>query len=416
MTGLSDVEDGEASPQSKWVTYTEDEDGYNLTVKASTGISNKPVKIESGKATIKVDSTDYYANNSTVYLVYNTTDDEYTSYTGMSNVPNIDANGVYGSMVQNASTGRVEYVYLKVASSTISGSNDDVIYIVASSKSDLISDELGEYYEYNALVGGEITTLKVKEDSSVVTTLGTTDDQVVRGVTTNSKGLVTALGSNVYGLQAQVTGTKRVSGGTVGLGTAFYAYADDVAVYRIEDKELVESTINAVRNDTNDTVLYVLDDGVVTDLFITEVDGANQAGQLQSEVSTVIAEFEPASGSGLESVSVSGSTITLEASKDINNSGIVDKLGTELGTLVSQVKSVKISGLNSGNAYNDVMTAAVALKADINSKIPEASAIDKDTVDEDSVKYTVTLTMDDNSTIVYNVEVNWSVVGTKAEA
>ena len=155
---------------------------------------------------------------------------------------------------------------------------------------------------------------------------------------------------------------------------------------------------------------------MVTDLFITEVDGANQAGQLQSEVSTVIAEFEPASGSGLESVSVSGSTITLEASKDINNSGIVDKLGTELGTLVSQVKSVKISGLNSGNAYNDVMTAAVALKADINSKIPEASAIDKDTVDEDSVKYTVTLTMDDNSTIVYNVEVNWSVVGTKAEA
>ena len=416
-------------PTGQWVTYTvDDDDVYSLTAKSTVskvGSNNLcNIKLTNGTAEFSAQTSSgsgnktvtYYANNSTVFVVYDVEEDEYTSYTGINNVPSIKVGTNYAPVVTvaiNANDSDIaRYVYIELTDSdNVSGATSDVIYIVASSKSDLISDELGEYYEYNALVNGEITTLKVRDDVTV------TGDQVIKGVTTNNKGLVTALGGSVSGLQTQATGTNRVSGGTVGIGGKYYTYADDVAVYRIEDDELVESTINAVRNDTNDTVLYVLDDGVVTDLFITEVDGANQAGQLQSEVSTVIAEFEPASGSGLESVSVSGSTITLEASKDINNSGIVDELGTELATLVGQVKSVKISGLNSGNAYNDVMTAAAALKKDINDNhIPNAEDIAKDTVDEGSVKYTVTLTMDDDSTIVYNVEVNWSVVGTKTGA
>ena len=72
----------------------------------------------------------------------------------------------------------------------------------------------------------------------------------------------------------------------------------------------------------------------------------------------------------------------------------------------------------SGSVYDgdSVTAAAGALKSAINGEIPEASTIDKDTVDKDSVKYTVTLTMDDDSTIVYNVEVNWTVVGTMTGA
>lgn len=410
VTGLSDVENDKDSPKSKWVTYSKDEDGYNLTVKNSDAIKGKNVKIESGKSAITIDNQSYYTNNSTVYLIYNTTDDEYTAYTGMSNVPNIDATGVWGAMVKNSSTGRLEYIYLKVASDTISGASDDIIYIVASSKSDLISDELGDYYEYNALVAGKITTLKVKSDA----TSAIDGDKIVKGVTTNTKGLVTTLGSNVTGLQAQVTGTVKASGGIIGFGIGssakYYTYADDVNVYKVEDDKLVASSISAIKTDTNDTVYYVLDKDVVTDIFYTVVDGTNQSAQLNSELSTAIAEFTPKAGSGLESVAMSGSTITLDASHDINGSGVV----TKLTGIAKNVKSVKISGLNSGNAYNNVATAANALKDDINGKIPEAGTIDKGTTDTSSVKYTITLTMKDDSTVIYTVVVNWNVAGTKA--
>jgi hypothetical protein len=408
VTGLSDVENDEASPKSKWVTYSEDEDGYNLTVKNSAAIEGKNVKIESGKSAITIDNQSYYTNNSTVYLIYNTTDDEYTAYTGMSNVPNIDATGVWGAMVQNSSTGRVEYIYLKVASDTISGASDDVIYIVASSKSDLISDELGDYYEYNALVNGEITTLKVKDGVSI------TGDKIVKGVTTNTKGLVTALGSNVTGLQAQVTGTVKASGGIIGFGIGpsakYYTYADDVNVYKVEDDELTASSISAIKTDTNDTVYYVLDDDVVTDIFYTVVDGTNQAAQLNSELSTAIAEFTPKAGSGLESVAMSGNTITLNASKDINDSDIVDEIGADLAAIVEKISNVKIGDLYNGS---DVMAAAAALKGDINdNQIPDAAEKDQ----TGSAKYTITLTMDDDSTVIYTVVVNWNVAGTGAEA
>ncbi|EGJ46036.1 hypothetical protein HMPREF0866_02190 [Ruminococcaceae bacterium D16] len=392
--------DEKSDPTGQWVTYTVDEDDvYSLTNKTSFGAGNSAnLTLTNGKSEISFNGQTYYANNNTVFVVYDQTEDEYTSYTGINNVPTITATASAGMAGVKNSNGILTYAFITTAGSNISASTSDVIYIVASSKSNLITDELGEYYEYNALVDGKITTLKVKSDVTITT------DEIVKGVTTNTKGLVTALGSDVS--VSTATGTKRVSGGTVGLGNKYYTYADDVAVYMIEDDELVASSINAIKNDTNDKVTFVLDEDVVTDIFVTVVDGTNQAAQLNSELSTAIAEFTPKAGSGLESVAMSGNTITLDASKDINDSDIVDSMTD----LAANIASVKISGLNSGNAYDNVAAAANALKGDINGKIPEATT----SAQTGSAKYTITLAMKDDSTVIYTVVVNWNVAATEA--
>ena len=414
--------DEEDSKPTGWVTYTVDDDVYSLTAKdTDTQVNSAAINaiaLTSGTAKFMVKSSasdnntaTYYANNSTVFVIYDVDADEYTSYIGINNVPSIKDGSSYADAQEvaiNANDNDVaKYVFIKLADSTnVSGATSDVIYIVASSKSNLITDELGSYYEYNALVAGEITTLKVKSDAASAID----GDKIVKGVTTNTKGLVTALGSDVTGLEEQVTGTVKASGGIIGFGIGssakYYTYADDVNVYKIEDDKLVASSISAIKTDTNDTVYYVLDDDVVTDIFYTVVDGTNQSAQLNSELSTAIAEFTPKAGSGLESVAMSGNTITLNASKDINDSDIVDEIGADLAAIVEKISNVKI-----GDLYNDsdVMAAAAALKGDINGKIPEATT----SAQTGSAKYTITLTMDDASTIIYTVVVNWNVAATE---
>ena len=292
------------------VAYSVDKDDvYSLTIKdagqADVADAAADVKIENGKAGFKAYAAgnSYSANSNTVFVVVDSADkyDDYdvTVYTGIKNVPDIDAiAGKTFSAVALDNKGAVAKV-VYIEDGDISGT-DQTIFAIANSGAKIQKDkDNGEYYEITAVVNGEIKTLNVKAGSNSAV------DALVKGIdnnaadisskksvvalksyTENADGFVTSAkeytamdadgdgllsnGSNLF-----VTGTKKAEDGTVGLGGTYYAYSDDVVVARwnLDDQDVEMSRINSVKNDTNDVAIAIMDGRTVIGLFIIENKG-----------------------------------------------------------------------------------------------------------------------------------------------
>ena len=249
------------------------------------------------------DTKTYSANSNTVFVVVDSADkyDDYdvTVYTGIKNVPDIDAiaNKTVSAVALDNKGAVAKVVYIE--DGDISGT-EQVIYAIANENAKIQKDsENGEYYEITAVVNGEIKTLNVKVSSNSAV------DALVKGIdnnaadisskksvvalksyTENADGFVTSAkeytamdadgdgllnnGSNLF-----VTGTKKAEDGTVGLGGTYYAYSDDVVVARwnLDDQDVEMSRINSVKNDTNDVAIAIMDGRTVIGLFIIENKG-----------------------------------------------------------------------------------------------------------------------------------------------
>ena len=292
------------------VAYSVDKDEvYSLTIKddgkAAQADAISDVKIENGKAGFNAydDAKTYSANSNTVFVVVDSADkyDDYdvTVYTGIKNVPDIDAiaNKTVSAVALDNKGAVAKVVYIE--DGDISGT-EQVIYAIADENAKIQKDsENGEYYEITAVVNGEIKTLNVKAGSNSAV------DALVKGIdnnaadisskksvvalksyTENADGFVTSAkeytamdadgdgllnnGSNLF-----VTGTKKAEDGTVGLGGTYYAYSDDVVVARwnLDDQDVEMSRINSVKNDTNDVAIAIMDGRTVIGLFIIENKG-----------------------------------------------------------------------------------------------------------------------------------------------
>ena len=292
------------------VAYSVDKDDvYSLTIKdagqADVADAAADVKIENGKAGFKAYAAgkSYSANSNTVFVVVDSADkyDDYdvTVYTGIKNVPDIDAiaNKTWSAVALDNKGAVAKVVYIE--DGDISGT-DQTIFAIANSGAKIQKDkDNGEYYEITAVVNGEIKTLNVKAGSNSAV------DALVKGIDNNaadisSKKSVVALksytenadnfvtsakeykamdddgdgllnnGSNLF-----VTGTKKAEDGTVGLGGTYYAYSDDVVVARwnLDDQDVEMSRINSVKNDTNDVAIAIMDGRTVIGLFIIENKG-----------------------------------------------------------------------------------------------------------------------------------------------
>ena len=292
------------------VAYSVDKDDvYSLTIKdagqADVADAAADVKIENGKAGFKAYAAgnSYSANSNTVFVVVDSADkyDDYdvTVYTGIKNVPDIDAiaDKTWSAVALDNKGAVAKVVYIE--DGDISGT-DQTIFAIANSGAKIQKDkDNGEYYEITAVVNGEIKTLNVKAGSNSAV------DALVKGIDNNaadisSKKSVVALksytenadnfvtsakeytamdadgdgllnnGSNLF-----VTGTKKAEDGTVGLGGTYYAYSDDVVVARwnLDDQDVEMSRINSVKNDTNDVAIAIMDGRTVIGLFIIENKG-----------------------------------------------------------------------------------------------------------------------------------------------
>ena len=154
--------------ENKWYSYNEKSNGkYEL--EAITGEKNETYTVsadnqkivENGKSSIYTGSTAAKANNDTIFVVND--DDDVTAYTGIKNVPDITSKtaDVTVAVVNDGAYADVVYIYSAVMS--ISGDSGDRVYLLEESPNASVDKDDNKYYEYDAIVNGEITTVKATD-------------------------------------------------------------------------------------------------------------------------------------------------------------------------------------------------------------------------------------------------------------
>ena len=171
-----------ATFENKWYSYNEKSNGkYELEAiptdkdtdtfygAVSTSV-NKGVVTENGKSTVYVNDTNttgsgkidkVKANNDTIFVVND--DDDVTAYTGIKNVPDITSKtaDVTVAVVNDGAYADVVYIYS--ADMSISGDSGDRVYLLEESPNASVDKDDNKYYEYDAIVNGEITTVKATD-------------------------------------------------------------------------------------------------------------------------------------------------------------------------------------------------------------------------------------------------------------
>ena len=212
-----------ATFENKWYSYNEKSNGkYEL--EAITGEKNETYTVsadnqkivENGKSSIYTDKVGgAKANNDTIFVVND--DDDVTAYTGIKNVPDITSKtaDVTVAVVNDGSYADVVYIYS--ADMSISGDSGDRVYLLESKPNASVDKDDNKYYEYDAIVNGEITTVKATskdltiglyqnvsydengymDDQDLVKDASDDDFKVYTGIKTISyKSGVLSLGSN----------------------------------------------------------------------------------------------------------------------------------------------------------------------------------------------------------------------------
>ena len=205
--------------EGAFYTYSANSDGtYDLeTVSDTATVSGT---ITSGVADFS-SAGNARGNSNTVFLVYNSTDDKYTVYTGIKNLPS-SITLTKGTAVQE-SGGIATYVYMEV--SDVSDSSDlNLVYVTDEAYSTRYdSSTKTTYYVYDVIIDGEETTIEADEHTYFTTT-GLYDCDLDDAVVTGATPVDTA------------TNITTASGGVLVLGDdSTYLYGDDVVVYIFED-------------------------------------------------------------------------------------------------------------------------------------------------------------------------------------
>ena len=260
------------------------------------GTTEKGLKIENGVASFWANNNRYTANSNTVFIVADSDDklDDYdfTVYTGIKNVPDIDFAKNAGVDVAATEDSVAKVVYVQDAD--VSGAGN-VIFARADKNAKLVKDsETGNYYEINAVVDGKTVTLNVKENSTaadrLVNSIGTYGLDIGSGrriialdsVTENADGLVTTVSryeklSGGDGFTTG-TGTGKAENETVLLDDERFAWDDEVVVVRYNYKGDFEvSRINSIKTDSNDQYVAVMDSNVIAGICIIEKDGGENS-------------------------------------------------------------------------------------------------------------------------------------------
>ena len=174
--------------ENKWYSYNEKSNGkYELEAiptdkdtdtfygSVSTSV-NEGVVTENGKSTVYVNDTNtsgsgkvdkVKANNDTIFVVND--DDDVTAYTGIKNVPDITAKSsaaVTVAVVMDNDYADVVYIYS--ADMSISGDSGDRVYLLEESPNASVDKDDNKYYEYDAIVNGEITTVKATDKNLTI--------------------------------------------------------------------------------------------------------------------------------------------------------------------------------------------------------------------------------------------------------
>ena len=286
------------------VSYSKDKnDVYSLTERSGGFELADATKLDinNGKAGMTlVDDADKgktsaVANADTLFIVADSDDDmddyDFTVYSGVKNVPDIDGISTTEAVVALKEGSNVaKVVYIEDAD--VSGAGQ-VVFAKADKTPKYTKNQDGKIFEIDAIVDGEATTLLVKEGSTAAKRLVTfgsfptgtaiklNDDEylvALKGVTENADGYVTSV--RLYDDVAEVksgTGMEKSKNDIVTLtGNGSWTWTDDVVVAQFNDKnnkgEFESSKMSSIKDDENDKYLAILDDGVIIGLLTQYVE------------------------------------------------------------------------------------------------------------------------------------------------
>ena len=306
------------------VTYKVDNDGvYTLkavaVAKTSYVDADSKLVMTNDKAGITVqadtnkeslNTSKVTANSATQFVVADRskdgTFDDYTAYTGIKSAPSIDATSGKAGVYFYCKSGKMVTVMFVLPNDKCDVTDDgkDMIYLAQDSESDLYHDKDGNYFTYQAVVDGKITTVKVDEDH----TPSFRTASIYKSYSVKD-GIITKLGdayptydeanNNTKQYVSSVGIDKTSKEYTVTLDTVDKKYVitvdDKAAIYYVdEDGNISESSYKSISQDDNDRVYAIVEDNLVKFLVIEEVP----------------TEKDNASGTATVTAAVNGETAT----------------------------------------------------------------------------------------------------------
>ena len=277
------------------VSYTiNNKDKYVLTVlNDATTQASATTMVTKGNATMTAIDGITAVNGKTIFLIATKSgsDTVYTSYTGIANVPTVSVSAAsteVGVYAKNGSVATVVYINATEAGSSVTGSSDNVVFVLGDSSVARSYDSVkGYYYTYNAIVNGEITTI---ESATQHTTFG-----MYNTITEDGNGVVTL--SNTTGI-TNGNGTGKEANGSITLNSTVLSYADDCQVFYIDtDKNISVSSIGGIADDTSDQVWYKVVDNEVVAIVIYQQIGTTSAFSVKYQLQSGPAGSPVSSGS-----------------------------------------------------------------------------------------------------------------------
>ena len=249
------------------VEYTKDsKDLYTLTSKADSATGK--VEIKKGESAMTFGSTTKYANSKTIFMVQSGTGSKatYTTYTGYANVPSMskDSGATYTVFCKSGDVATIVFV------SGVSATSKDVVYVLASKDGSEVKDSnAGTYYEYKAVVNGEITTVKMDEkiagSSDVLyssISYADKDNEILD--TSACEAFSTNKSDDSYAVTGKVTAEPKDD--ILGIANVNYALSSDAELYAVTSGDKIET--GALADVAKDgTVTAIVKNGEIVAIF-----------------------------------------------------------------------------------------------------------------------------------------------------
>ena len=331
------------------VAFTVKDNGdYKLSV--PTAENNKDMYIKDHVVNGFASTTQF--DSKTVFVV-NTDDDDYKVYTGIKNTPTISDTAKSDGFAY--SRDNVAKVVFSVGG-TVTNTSKDITFIAGASASKIVKqNDTADYYLYNAVVAGEITTVRLEAGKTFNgKAAGQSDYNLIFNVIkADTDDILTTGTAWVDGsvTSDSAVGIKKVSTDEVKIGGAILSVDKNVNVYYVdEDGNITElADVMAVVSDSNDTVLYTMEDGDVTNIFIQEI--ANDKIVDDDDVVTISGDFTVGT-------TAQNSVVGLKAAAD---GAYVFPAGTDIGTVNGADAAPEYASLYMFFKFNLTETSDVVL-------------------------------------------------------
>ena len=312
LVDLADSSTSNYETINEWYDYDEQSDGsYELNDVSDSG--SETLTGASGGTDIAVSGSAYVyygdsssqrirANSSTVFVIND--DGDVSSYTGIRNVPDValrsGETGVVAWVMDDDNYADAVYIYSENMS--VSGGSDDRVYILDDSASRSVDSEGNSYYEYDAIVNGEVGTIRAS-DNSTFTEIGLYNDiSYDSDEYVNDAELITGEDGDFdyYGLKdvdvVYSSGVLSFENSDVAVDLAL---ADDYTIFVNDDGDAETVTASSLARDydeddsfTGTVYVFLNDDGEVAEVYVCYDGSTSSGGSDGEDDDTVPAELD----------------------------------------------------------------------------------------------------------------------------